>query len=47
MKVIIKTKRGRVIATYNCNNSHIINLDIELRKIYPKPEFRIAYVLEG
>lgn len=45
MKVIIKTKLGRVIATYDCTNPHILKLDEQLRSIYPN--CCISYILEG
>lgn len=45
MKVIIKTRRGRLIAAYDCTNQHILQLDKELRRIYPG--YSITYVLEG
>lgn len=45
MKVIIRTKQGKVVATYDCINPHILVLDEQLRKAYPG--YRISYILEG
>lgn len=45
MKIIIKTQRGKVVATYDCTNPHILVLDEQLRKVYPG--HHISYILEG
>jgi hypothetical protein len=45
MKVIVRTRRGKVVATYDCTNPHILDLDRQLRSIYPG--HRISYILEG
>lgn len=45
MKVIIKTKRGRLVAAYACTNPRILQLDKELRRIYRG--YSITYVLES